>query len=45
MGESTTKQGSTIAHIDTRTLYAGNYILTVSTNNELVTSKNIVIKK
>jgi hypothetical protein len=42
---ATIKQGSTITHIDTRTLYSGSYIITVSKGNKLISTKNIVIKK
>lgn len=45
INETIIKQGSTIAHIDTKTLYSGNYIITVSKKNKVVSSKNIVVSK
>ena len=41
---TTIYQGSTIANIDTRTLYSGNYILRITLNNQTITKK-IVINK
>ncbi|MBL4669990.1 MAG: T9SS type A sorting domain-containing protein, partial [Flavobacteriales bacterium] len=37
-------QGSTIAHIDTRSLYNGQYLLRFTANNETVVKKFIIAK-
>ena len=42
--ESKINQGSTIWHIDTRTLYAGQYIIKLSNGEEVVTKKVTVLK-
>ncbi|MFT5765850.1 MAG: hypothetical protein ACI8VT_002730 [Saprospiraceae bacterium] len=42
---STLNQGSTIWHIDTQTLYPGNYILHISNGEESVVEKIIVMKE
>jgi hypothetical protein len=42
--KTTIFQGSTIAHFDTRTLYSGEYIVTVQNGNAML-SKKIVIAK
>lgn len=44
MGKTQVLQGSTIAYFDTQTLYAGEYIVKINTNNEEITRKIVLVK-
>lgn len=44
MQKSTVNQGSTLTYFDTRTLYAGEYIVRIYTNTEVISKKLSVIK-